>query len=533
MEARKKALEKLKAAGRPPPIPQQASTVTAISTTTQSPSASAAKKNGREIDLNYCEYDLRTMHDTKAGFMVDEDAQALKKQKTENKPMKEPLFDNSGFRETFECSECLSLDVDVNYQRYYGVIVCRECRDKYTEKYSLLTKTECKSVENFANEKWGSLENLDKEFERREDEKKAKKELLFKKKLLGLDKESSATYANLRIEEKDTNKYFPSRIIGEDLKKLASRDQLSAKFSSTGSNSNLAPFLVPRTPGSPGSRKVQKYLIRTFKALNWTIEQDSFEAETPKGKWPFNNIIATKDPNAPRRIVLAAHYDSKLFTDFDFIGATDSAVPCAILVDIAKTLDAYLNSQSKGKTPSTTLQLIFFDGEEAVIQWTATDSIYGSRHLAKRWQNRKVIHADGSFSNYLESIELFVLLDLLGTPEVKLLNLQEQTTWAWNRLVDIESRLAQLNLLSSNHITAMGTGESGYFVPGGSPFVGGIEDDHKPFLDRGVPVVHVIPASFPSVWHTAADNAAAVDAEVIQDFSSIFRVFTAEYLGLL
>ncbi|KAI8847720.1 hypothetical protein BC829DRAFT_476083, partial [Chytridium lagenaria] len=160
----------------------------------------------------------------------------------------------------------------------------------------------------------------------------------------------------------------------------------------------------------------------TFKKLNWTIEQDSFEAQTPKGKWPFNNIIVTKDANAPRRIVLAAHFDSKLFEQFDFIGATDSAVPCAILMDVAKTLDSLLNkgmAEGSGKTATTTLQLIFFDGEEAVRDWSPTDSLYGSRHLAKRWQSRKIVYPDGRTSNYLESIELFVLLDLLGTPDVK------------------------------------------------------------------------------------------------------------------
>ena len=44
----------------------------------------------------------------------------------------------------------------------------------------------------------------------------------------------------------------------------------------------------------------------------------------------------------------------------------------------------YFNLPQKG---DLTLQLIFFDGEEAFVEWTATDSIYGSRHLAKVWKN--------------------------------------------------------------------------------------------------------------------------------------------------
>jgi glutaminyl-peptide cyclotransferase len=55
----------------------------------------------------------------------------------------------------------------------------------------------------------------------------------------------------------------------------------------------------------------------------------------------FTNIVATLDPTAPRRLVLACHYDSKKLPNF--VGATDSAVPCAILLDIAINLQQKLN----------------------------------------------------------------------------------------------------------------------------------------------------------------------------------------------
>lgn len=41
---------------------------------------------------------------------------------------------------------------------------------------------------------------------------------------------------------------------------------------------------------------------------------------------------------------------------------------------------------SSQKLP-VTLQLVFFDGEESFEEWTATDSLYGSRHLAERMAN--------------------------------------------------------------------------------------------------------------------------------------------------
>ncbi|CAF3996446.1 unnamed protein product, partial [Rotaria sp. Silwood1] len=93
------------------------------------------------------------------------------------------------------------------------------------------------------------------------------------------------------------------------------------------------------------------------------------------GNVEFTNIIATLDSTATRRLVLACHYDSKKLSNF--VGATDSAVPCAVLLDLAISLKKQLNDLKKNKG-NPTLQLLFFDGEEAFIDWTSTDSLYGS-----------------------------------------------------------------------------------------------------------------------------------------------------------
>lgn len=73
------------------------------------------------------------------------------------------------------------------------------------------------------------------------------------------------------------------------------------------------------------------------------------------------------------------------------MGATDSAAPCALLLDLAETVNPLLNYRQKlldeddeeeedSDTADTTLQLVFLDGEEAFQMWTATDSIYGARY---------------------------------------------------------------------------------------------------------------------------------------------------------
>ena len=53
---------------------------------------------------------------------------------------------------------------------------------------------------------------------------------------------------------------------------------------------------------------------------------------------PFTSIIATLNPNAPRKLVIACHYESKIMEEGVFLAATDSAVPCAMMMNMAHIL---------------------------------------------------------------------------------------------------------------------------------------------------------------------------------------------------
>ena len=146
----------------------------------------------------------------------------------------------------------------------------------------------------------------------------------------------------------------------EQLKFLSSLSSHDTSLSLNHSSSLLKPLLVPRVPDTPSNRAVQAFITKHFENLGWTIERDAFEAQTPLGTKHFTNLIFTHNPRALRKLVLAAHYDSKVFDGFEFVGATDSSVPCAILLDIAQTLNPYLPQSFKDGLVS--LQLIFFDG---------------------------------------------------------------------------------------------------------------------------------------------------------------------------
>lgn len=88
----------------------------------------------------------------------------------------------------------------------------------------------------------------------------------------------------------------------------------------------------------------------TLSSLNagWEVNEDRFQSWTPYGQMPFTNIIATLNPGAKRRLVLACHYDSKYFPPqwhgLEFLGATDSAVPCSMLLEMARALDKELKA---------------------------------------------------------------------------------------------------------------------------------------------------------------------------------------------
>lgn len=145
-------------------------------------------------------------------------------------------------------------------------------------------------------------------------------------------------------------------------------------------------ILIRRVSGTPENVHVRNYIINRMQQLGWQIQLDQFDDNTPLGVKNFANIIATHNPNAERFLILACHYDSKLFDQFVFLGAIDSAVPCAIMINIAKTLQHLLNQHSNNVASDIGLLLLFLDGEEAFVQWTSTDSIYGARHLAAKWE---------------------------------------------------------------------------------------------------------------------------------------------------
>lgn len=114
-----------------------------------------------------------------------------------------------------------------------------------------------------------------------------------------------------------------------------------------------------------------------------------------------------------------------------------------------------------------------------------------------------------------------VLLDLLGAANPAFYSYIPSGHRWFEYAGNIENRLRSANLLVTRNT---------FFR---KDFVaGGIEDDHVPFMERNVPILHLIPSPFPSVWHTNGDNKSVLDYSTIDDLNKILRVFVVEYLDV-
>ena len=163
------------------------------------------------------------------------------------------------------------------------------------------------------------------------------------------------------------------------------------------------------------------------------------------------------------------------------------------------------------------------------------------RSLAETWD--KQIHpAMSVYRTDLSSISLFVLLDLLGTAHPVVPSYFPTTHWAYQNMARIESRLRTLRQMTSspNHISktnARPTAEKMWLNEGrkaaNAGWLGGmIEDDHIPFMRKGVEILHIIPNPFPWVWHRREDDGEHLDIPTVKDWAQIVSAFTAEWMDL-
>ena len=234
----------------------------------------------------------------------------------------------------------------------------------------------------------------------------------------------------------------------------------------------------PRPAGSPAIEQTREYIVGQLKSIGIPVERQSFVAKTPIGEIPMVNLIATIPGTRQERIAITGHYDTKLFREFRFVGANDGGSSTAFLIEIARVLKARQNA--------FTIELIFFDGEEATLRdWGVTDHTYGSQYYVD----------NGRKGGTLSTLKAMVLVDMIAERSQRFLRETNSTEW----LTDII------------WLTARKLGHGSVFVNASAP----IEDDHIPFLKAGVPAADIIDLDY-AAWHTAADTLDQTSARSLQ-----------------
>jgi Zn-dependent M28 family amino/carboxypeptidase len=233
----------------------------------------------------------------------------------------------------------------------------------------------------------------------------------------------------------------------------------------------------PRPAGSAALQKTRDYILAELKKAGVEARQQIFIAKTPLGETSMANLIATIPGRRPERVAIASHYDTKLFRDFRFVGASDGASSTAALLELARAL--------KGRQNEFTIELLFFDGEEAVVEWGPNDKTYGSRYYVDASQR----------AGTLKGLRALVLLDMIGDKNLVIRRDAASTPWLVDIVWDSAGKLGHRSVFS-NELTT-------------------IDDDHMPFILAGIPAVDIIDLDYPA-WHEAADTLENVSAKSLQ-----------------
>src|SRR5215475_5568558 len=233
----------------------------------------------------------------------------------------------------------------------------------------------------------------------------------------------------------------------------------------------------PRPSSSDAIAKTRNYIIAELQKAGLKPQLDEFDARTPRGYKHMVNIRAQRPGSKSSIIAVTGHYDTKLFENLRFVGASDGGSSAAWLLEFARcTRDLKLEN---------TLEFIFFDGEEAVVEWTDDDSVYGSRYdIDRRYRDRS-----------LGNLKALILVDMIGDKDLNIRKESASTGWMKDIIWNKADTLGYGKEFPKDQID--------------------ISDDHVPYLKAGIPAVDLIDFDYPP-WHTANDTLDKVSAHSLK-----------------
>jgi len=233
----------------------------------------------------------------------------------------------------------------------------------------------------------------------------------------------------------------------------------------------------PRPAGSEALTKTRNYIVAELTKAGLKPQLDEFDARTPRGFRHMVNIHAFRQGSKSSVIAITGHYDTKVFDNFSFVGASDGGSSAAWLLEFARA--------SAALKLENTLEFIFFDGEEAVVEWSDDDSVYGSRHdVDSRYRSRT-----------LTGLKAMILVDMIGDKNLNIRREHQSTGWLKDVLWNKAQSMGYHKEFPNDEID--------------------ISDDHIPYLREGVPAVDLIDFDYPC-WHMACDTLDQVSAHSLK-----------------
>jgi glutaminyl-peptide cyclotransferase len=230
--------------------------------------------------------------------------------------------------------------------------------------------------------------------------------------------------------------------------------------------------LGPRTPGSEAHDRAVMWMQSSLDEAGWSVDLQ----ETIYRGQEVRNVIAKRGSGKPLTI-LGAHYDSRLVADQDkdpakrtqpVPGANDGASGVAVLLELARVLPKDLPGE---------VWLVFFDSEDQG-QIQGWDWILGSRAFAE---------------SLTVQPDAVVIIDMIGDANLNIPQEQNSNKDLVRQIWDVAAK--------------RGHGDAFLNKPGYS-----MEDDHTPFLEKGIPAVDIIDFDYP-YWHTTEDTPDKVSAK--------------------
>src|SRR6267142_3268317 len=239
----------------------------------------------------------------------------------------------------------------------------------------------------------------------------------------------------------------------------------------------------PRPSGSQAILQLQDYLQSELKSYGCTVEADAFTADTPVGRLPMKNFLVKIPGEKPGVLLLGTHYDTLLMENF--VGADDGGSSTAVMLELARLL-----CPQHGKYA---VWIAFFDGEEAMKQWSDTDSRYGSHQMAARL----------SISGDIKKIRAFLLADIVGGSKAQFLRESSSTPALIDLVWNTADKLGYSAIFRNDTTSA--------------------EDDHDSFLKRSIPAVDVI-GDFTNngYWHTPQDSLDKISPRTLAIVGHVF-----------